>query len=1484
MKKRIISMLLVLCMVFCPMPATAFAEVISNGIGTNNESGSGTVCPHTEHDDTCGYKEAVEGKDCTHLEEDGSYSCSPSEDEDEATPSNLSYVCGHKDDCGYIKAAEGKDCTHECKLCKLQPEEQPTITCDCTVKCTAADEENDMEEAIREDCPVCGASDFDFTDCRGEAEAMYAALSGEEIEVTDLTGLNNALKTSGGADIKLTADITGTAVIRSGNTFDYSIDLNGKTLDGGSNASAITHRGEGKLTIISTSGGKITSENEYGTEGTINLPESTGDMELNIKNGTVENTAENGVVIRTGGEEQEITITDGTVSGTNPIITISSTTLAVSGTAKVKATGAGMGISSTGNVHISGDAEVSSERGTAIFQQGSDNSSEVYVSNNAVVSSTGGSAIVGWGEQDKVIISDNAKVTGATPEGTISFPNINGKATYAPELEITGGTVSANGENNIAILNKSSGTVNISGGTISGDSEEGAICNQNTIIITGGNISSIKNVSGGTVKNSSGEDVYKVTFTEPAGETDKELLVTKPGSYNLTGSTAINSEWYVWLPLGTADVTYNGKNYSTTVKEDGQANFIISPASSNQVTSTMNFTGVTSSVKCTDSDVSDKIAGMVMHNHEGGTPCWAWNYKADGSTLTLNDLDLDMVTNENSSGIGLPNQTVTINWSGINNVNVRASRPNTYRTEGIGTASGSIILSGSYPGAVLNVSTSDWYSLFAMNGKITINEGTVNVTCGGNAAITAAYGTTINGGTVTAVSTGTSYAIGGQSTLNGGTITAKAEAGMRPFYMAPNVGARIRHDDKTGTWDNMTGESCTYKEAEIATYTVTFDANGGAVTPSGAVTGADGKLSALPTPTRSGSYRFDGWFTEAGGGTQVTPDTVFIKDGTIYARWTYTGSESVAVTEVTLNKTTMSLYSNISPMSDVLTATVTPDNASDKTVIWSSSNTSVASVAGGTVTAAGNGTAVITATTADGGHTAVCTVTVSVYSSGGGGSGSSSSVSKPRQEVATTGTSSILAAVDSSGTASAVISMQAINDAINSAKAEAGRQGMTAGEITAVINVNTGGKAADRVTVNLPAAVQEEAIRSRITNTVVVVDNPNIKIGMDLLAMTEISKQAQGDINLTATRLSSAGLTGAAGAAIGSRPAFDLSINYGGGGSVKSFGGGSVTVTIPYTLQNGEKAGNIHGVYVDGSGATQWITGSSYDAAAGVVRFGTNHFSTYGVGYRQDTPVLNDIANHPAKNDIEFAAARGLISGTSGTTFSPDAAMTRGELVTALGRMTGIDSSLFKTGSFTDVKEDSYYAPYVNWAVSAGITAGTSGNTFSPDQPVTRQEMAVFMQNYATARGYNVPKTREAVTYSDSASILTGAREAVKSMQMAGIIMGKEGNRFDPAGMATRAEVSAVLHRYVDLIIDKSTAQGFDVNDSGQWMYYQAGVPVKGFIQSNGKWYYMDSSGLMKSGGWQQISGKWYYFYADGSMAADTEVEGYFVGADGAGK
>ena len=81
-----------------------------------------------------------------------------------------------------------------------------------------------------------------------------------------------------------------------------------------------------------------------------------------------------------------------------------------------------------------------------------------------------------------------------------------------------------------------------------------------------------------------------------------------------------------------------------------------------------------------------------------------------------------------------------------------------------------------------------------------------------------------------------------------------------------------------------------WQDVGAQTYTVTFDANGGTVTPAASTTDTSGKLASLPTPTKSGSYRFNGWFTAASGGTEITTDTVFIEDSTIYAQWTYTGS------------------------------------------------------------------------------------------------------------------------------------------------------------------------------------------------------------------------------------------------------------------------------------------------------------------------------------------------------------------------------------------------------------------------------------------------------------------------------------------------------------------------------------------------------------------------------------------------------------------
>lgn len=229
--------------------------------------------------------------------------------------------------------------------------------------------------------------------------------------------------------------------------------------------------------------------------------------------------------------------------------------------------------------------------------------------------------------------------------------------------------------------------------------------------------------------------------------------------------------------------------------------------------------------------------------------------------------------------------------------------------------------------------------------------------------------------------------------------------------------------------------------------------------------------------------------------------------------------------------------------------------------------------------------------------------------------------------------------------------------------------------------ISAGNQTANNLAISLPKAVQDTLIARGVANITFAVSGPNgsiINIGMDLTALREMNRQAGGNVNLTATRIANSTLAGSAGAAIGSRPVFDLKASYGSGKQVQNFGAGSVSVMIPYTLGANENAGNIQAVYIDANGRVQWLISSVYDSINGVLRFSTNHFSTYGVGYKQDSPSFTDIGNHWAKKDIAFVANRGLLSGTSSTTFSPDTAMTRGMFVTALGRLANADVSSYK--------------------------------------------------------------------------------------------------------------------------------------------------------------------------------------------------------------
>ena len=454
----------------------------------------------------------------------------------------------------------------------------------------------------------------------------------------------------------------------------------------------------------------------------------------------------------------------------------------------------------------------------------------------------------------------------------------------------------------------------------------------------------------------------------------------------------------------------------------------------------------------------------------------------------------------------------------------------------------------------------------------------------------------------------------------------------------------------------------------------------------------------------------------------------------------------------------------------------------------------------------------------------------------------------------------------------AAVDNSSVQSAIDKAKQDAKKNGTTENGIGVTVPITP---AADQTSFNVTIKAQtlDLLVKENVRQFTVATDHlVSVNIGLDTLKQLDTA-YAGGDIILRADKVDALRSTEAK-ATIGTRPVYDLSLVYLSGGKetpIANLNGHTISVRLPYTPAKGEQTGNLYAVYVDDAGKVEWITKSSYNASLKAVVFETGHFSVYGVGYKNPAPAFTDITGHWAADNILFAASRGLLSGTSDTTFSPGTGMTRGMFVTALGRLAGINPDSYQTGKFTDVKADAYYAPYVNWAAQTGIVEGVTATTFAPDTNINREQMAVIMKNYAAKLGHDLPQTLKAVTFVDNTQISSWAKDAVKSMQQAGILAGKNENKFDPKGTATRAEVATVLRRFVEIVIDPQAANGWQQNDSGQWNYYRNGESVKGWLSEDQKWYWLDKvTGMMFAGGWKQIDGKWYYFYADGTMAVNT--------------
>lgn len=165
---------------------------------------------------------------------------------------------------------------------------------------------------------------------------------------------------------------------------------------------------------------------------------------------------------------------------------------------------------------------------------------------------------------------------------------------------------------------------------------------------------------------------------------------------------------------------------------------------------------------------------------------------------------------------------------------------------------------------------------------------------------------------------------------------------------------------------------------------------------------------------------------------------------------------------------------------------------------------------------------------------------------------------------------------------------------------------------------------------------------------------------------------------------------------------------------------------------------------------------------------------------------------------VDYAVGAGLFDGTSPTTFTPKGTFTRGMIVKVLGDMDGINKSDYPDSRFADVKPDSWYAPYVEWAVENCIVDGTASR-FEPNREVTREQMAIIFYNYAEYAGCDI-STRGGLLeqFSDGNRVSKDARYAMMWALTHGVLNGS-GNRLDPQGTATRAQVAQIFYNCREL-------------------------------------------------------------------------------------
>jgi len=184
-----------------------------------------------------------------------------------------------------------------------------------------------------------------------------------------------------------------------------------------------------------------------------------------------------------------------------------------------------------------------------------------------------------------------------------------------------------------------------------------------------------------------------------------------------------------------------------------------------------------------------------------------------------------------------------------------------------------------------------------------------------------------------------------------------------------------------------------------------------------------------------------------------------------------------------------------------------------------------------------------------------------------------------------------------------------------------------------------------------------------------------------------------------------------------------------------------------------------------------------------------------------DIPFIDVTADYWFVNSVMWAYEKGLMKGTSDTTFGPHDTITRGMIVTILHRLEGTPETS-PLSPFSDVAGGKYYADAVRWAATNGIVSGYGTGLFGPNDSLTREQMVNILHNYAKYKGYDTTMTTDLTGFTDGSQISDWASEAMHWAVSSVLIVGKGAGMLDPGGTSTRAEIATVMMRFCEMYLE----------------------------------------------------------------------------------